>query len=274
MTKRFGLLHHPNIAEAERLAGEAAARLRTLGVTVWRASSYDQEEVVRGARDSDLLMSFGGDGTIVRVARTIAGLNVPILSINLGRVGFLAELQPAEVLDRLEALAGGRFWVEEHMMLRAELQRGERVIEAFEALNDVVVSRGCLARVVRIAVHVDGQYLATYAADGVIVASPTGSTAYSLAAGGPVLDPQLSNLVLTPVAPHLASGTALVLPATAHVQLELSAGCDATLTADGQVDVPLQDNDVVVVTASSNLCRFVRMGERNYFYKTLLQKLK
>lgn len=274
MMKRFGLLHHPKIADAPRLAQDAAAKLRALDVEVWCASAYDEAQVLVNGRDSDLIISFGGDGTIVRVARTIAGLNVPILGVNLGRVGFLAELQPTEVSDKLEALVNGQFWLEERMMLHADLRRGERVIRSFEAINDVVASRGRIARVVRIKAYVDDQYLTTYVADGVIVATPTGSTAYSLAAGGPIVDPQLFNLLVKPIAPHLTVATALVLPATACVRLALSTDSEATLTVDGQVDVSLQEGDVVVVTASRNVCRFVRLGERSYFYQTLLQKLE
>jgi len=274
MTKRFGLLHHPRIAEASRLAQDAAARLQALGADVWRASAYDEAQVRQEGRGSELIISFGGDGTIVRVARTLAGLHVPILGVNLGRVGFLAELQPGEVPDKLEALVKGQFSLEERMMLHADLERAERVVQSFEAINDVVASRGRIARVVRIKAYVDGQYLTTYVADGVIVATPTGSTAYSLAAGGPILDPQMSNLVVKPIAPHLTVATALVLPATACVRLALSTDSEATLTVDGQVDVPLQEGDVVVATASRNVCPFVRLGAHSNFYQTLLQKLQ
>ncbi len=274
MTKRFGLLHHPRIPQAPRLARDAAARLQALGATVWSASAYDEAQVVQGARDSDLIISFGGDGTIVRVVRTIAALNVPLLGVNLGRVGFLAELQPEEVPDQLPALVDGRYWLEERMMLHADLQRDGRVIQSFEAINDVVASRGRIARVVRIKADVDGECFTTYVADGVIVSTPTGSTAYALAAGGPILDPQLCNLLVKPIAPHLTVATALVLPAAACVRLALSTDSEAALTVDGQVNVPLQEGDVVEVTASRHVCRFVRLGERSYFYRTLLQKLE
>jgi NAD+ kinase len=272
--KRFGLVCHPNIAEAQRLSQAATVRLKELGVQAWTGSAWEEDELLKRARGSDLLLSFGGDGTLVRLARLTAGLNIPILGVNLGRVGFLAELQPNDVVESLDALAEGRFWLEERMMLRAELEQDGGTAKPFEAINEVVVSRGRVARIVRIAAHVDGQYLTTYAADGVIVASPTGSTAYALAVGGPILNPQLANLVVVPIAPHLTVDTALVLPATAHVRLVLSTEEEGTLTVDGQVDHPLCDGAVVVVTASSNLCRFVRMGERNYFYKTLMQKIK
>ena len=274
MAKRFGLLHHPRIPEAPRLAQEAATTLQALGAEVWSASAYDEAQILRHGRDSDLIISFGGDGTIVRVARTIAGLNVPLLGVNLGRIGFLAELQPEEVPAHLQALVDGRFWLEERMMLHADLRRGERTIQSFEAINDVVASRGRIARVVRIQAYVDGECFTTYVADGVIVSTPTGSTAYALAAGGPILDPQLRNLLLKPIAPHLTVATALVLPAAACVRLALSTDSEAALTVDGQVNVPLQEGDVVEVTASRNVCRFVPLGERSYFYRTLLQKLE
>jgi len=272
--KRFGLLHHPKIPESQQLAQETETGLLALGVSVWRASAWEEAEVLQAAYESDLLITFGGDGTIVRAARVTAGQNLPILGVNLGRLGFLAELQPWEVSDRLEALVNGQYWLEERMMLHADLRRDQRVIQSFEALNDVVVSRGRVGRVVRLDTYIDGQYLKTYVADGVIVSTPTGSTAYSLAAGGPILDPQLFNILLTPVAPHLAVARALVLPTTVHVHLEVSTEYEATLTVDGQVDVPLNDGDAVIVRASPNVCHFVRMGERNYFYRTLLERLR
>ena len=272
--KRFGLLFHPKITAAQRLAQASEARLKASGADAWCVSAWNETELLDRARGADLLLSFGGDGTLVRIARLTAGLERPILGVNLGRVGFLAELQPDQVLDRLNDLLRGQFWLEERMMLRAQLERENGAPQFFEALNEVVVSRGRVARVVRIAAHVDGQYLTTYAADGVIVASPTGSTAYALAAGGPILNPQLSNLVVVPIAPHLTVDTALVLPAAAQVRLVLSTEEEGTLTVDGQVDVPLRDGAVVAVTASENVCRFVRLGERNYFYKTLMHKLE
>jgi len=274
LMKRFGLLHHPKIAESQQLAQETEASLQALGMSVWRASAWDEPTVLQRAHESDLLITFGGDGTIVRAARITAGHNLPILGVNLGRLGFLAELQPWEVSGKLEALVNGQYWLEERMMLHADLKRDERVVRSFEALNDVVVSRGSIARVIRVDTRIDSQYLTTYVADGVIVATPTGSTAYSLAAGGPILDPHLSNILLTPIVPHLTVATALVLPATARVHLVVSAEYEATLTIDGQVDVPLHDGDTVTVAASRNVCRFVRMGERAYFYQTLLQRLK
>lgn len=272
--KRFGLLHQPKIAEAQRLAQEAEAGLQALGAAVWLCSAWDDAEVARRAGEADLLITFGGDGTIVRTARTTAGRNLPILGVNLGRLGFLAELQPWELPDKLPALIEGKYWLEERLMLHAEVKRAQRSVQSFEALNDIVVSRGRIARVVRIEAHVDGEYLTTYVADGVIVATPTGSTAYSLAAGGPILAPQLSNILLTPIAPHLTVAQTLVLPATVQVHLMLNTEYEATLTVDGQVDVPLNNGDEVFVTCSPHLARFVRMKNHGYFYRTLLERLK
>jgi len=272
--KRFGLLHHPKIAESQRLAQETEAGLLALGATVWRASAWDEDAILQYAHEADILIAFGGDGTIVRTARLTAGHNLPILGVNFGRVGFLAELQPWEVPSHLEALVDGRYWLEERMMLHADLERDEHLVQSFEALNDVVVSRGRIARVVRLDAHINGQYLTTYVADGIIISTPTGSTAYSLAAGGPIMDPQLFNMLLTPIAPHLAVARALVLPATASVRLKVSTEYEAMLTIDGQIAVPLRNGDAVTVVSSENVCRFIHLGERGYFYQTLLERLK
>jgi len=272
--KRFGLLHHPKTGEAQRLAQETESQLLALGVSVWRASAWDESEVLQHAPGSDLLITFGGDGTIVRTARITAGCNVPVLGVNFGRLGFLAELQPGEVSGKLEALVRGEYELEERMMLHADLRRDQQVVRSFEALNDIVVSRGAIARVVRLDARVDGQHLASYVADGVVIATATGSTAYSLAAGGPILDPCLRDILLTPIAPHLSIDRTLVLPDTAIVHLAVCTGYEAVCTVDGQVAEPLADGDVVVVAASRNVCRFVRMGERMAVYRTLLGKLR
>ena len=272
--RRFGLLHHPKIPESQRLAQETEANLLALGAPVWCSSAWDDAEVVERASNADLLMTFGGDGTIVRVARITAGLDLPIVGVNLGRLGFLAEVQPWELPGKLQPLVDGRYWLEERMMLRIELKRDQKLVQSLEALNDVVLGRGRIARVVRIDAHVEGQYLTTYVADGVIAATATGSTAYSLAAGGPILAPHMFNILLTPIAPHLNVARALVLPSTAHLHFVLSTDYEATLTVDGQVDLPLLNGDSVLVAASPHVCRFARMGDQSYFYRTLLERLK
>lgn len=272
--KRCGLLYSSRTDEAQQLARETESKLRDLGVSTWCASAGDESHVLRCAPDSDMLIAFGGDGTIVRAARLSAGSAVPILGINFGRLGFLAELQPEALLGELQALVSGHYRLEERMMLHADLIRDGKPLRSFEALNDVVVSRGSIARVVRVDVHVDGQYLANYVADGIVVSTATGSTAYSLAAGGPVLDPSLRDILLTPIAPHLSIDRTLVLPDTAAVRLAVCAGYEAMCTVDGQAVEALGDGDVVAVAASRHVCRFVRMGEDNARYRSLLEKLR
>jgi len=159
-------------------------------------------------------------------------------------------------------------------MLHAVVERARQEEVSFEALNDVVVSRGRVARTVRLDTYIDGQFLTQYVADGVIVATATGSTAYSLAAGGPIVDPRLSDILLTPIAPHLMVATSLVLPKASSVRLVLSSGQEAACTVDGQVDAALCDGDSVTVATSRHVCHFVRFDKQTRSYRALLQRLK
>ncbi|RLC62935.1 MAG: NAD(+) kinase, partial [Chloroflexota bacterium] len=165
------------------------------------------------------------------------------------------------------------YWVEERMMLRAVTWRDGRVMGQGEALNDVVVGRGAQARVVHLRTEVDGGYLATYVADGLIVATPTGSTAYALAAGGPILPPQLRNILLVPIAPHLSMERPVVLAEGVTVHITVTGGRPAVLTVDGEMQAELESGDEVVVEASPHVARFARVRERTYFYKTLVARL-
>lgn len=241
---------------------------------VWLGSAWDEQAVAERITDFDLVIPMGGDGTTLRTARMAARHGVPILGINLGRVGFLAELTPANWHAKFPRLLEGQYWIEERMMLHAELWRGEEVQQVFEALNDVVISRGELARIVRLPTYIDGGYLTTYVADGLIVATATGSTAYALAVGGPILPPELKNLLLVPIAPHLSMDRAVVLSQGAKVEIEVSTGHRAILTIDGQFHVELQHSDRVLVQASQYASRFVRLQERVYLYQTLMERLR
>jgi NAD+ kinase len=191
----------------------------------------------------------------------------------MGRLGFLAEVEPTEWEDVWPRVLGKDYWIEERMMLYAEYQRG-RESQGYEALNDVVISRGSLARIVRLETHIDGSYLTTYAADGLIVSTATGSTAYAFAAGGPVLPPQLKNILLLPIAPHLSLDRAIVLAQGAVVKILVHTDHQAILTVDGQFEYELEDGDVVTVQASRHSSRFVRMQDRTYFYRTLMERLR
>jgi NAD+ kinase len=240
----------------------------------WQASSWDEAVVEQEIEDIDLLITLGGDGTILRAARMGACHGVPILGLNLGRLGFLAELQPGAWRSKLGQVLAGEYWIEERMMLHAQFLQNGECRRSFEALNEVVVSRGSLARMVRLSVYVDGGYLTTYASDGLIIATATGSTAYALAVGGPILPPELRNILVIPIAPHLSLDRAVVLAEGSTVSVEVSTDHTAMLTIDGQFEVELKDEDKVVVKASPHRACFIRMQEPTYFYRTLMARLR
>jgi NAD+ kinase len=273
--KKVGLLHHPKLPESLALAQEMAHHLEESGISAWLCSAWDEDEVSCHVDDLDFLITLGGDGTILRAARVAAEHSVPILGLNLGRVGFLAEMEREDWPEKLSRVLEGEYWLEERMMLQAELRRNRDAAPwSGEALNEFVVGRGTLARTVRLSTHIDGEYLTTYAADGLIVATATGSTAYALAVGGPVLPPELKNILLIPIAPHLCLDRAVVLSQGVRVEVQVSTDHRAVLTVDGQFDVELQDADRVVITASPHACRFIRTQDEVYFYRTLLERLR
>jgi len=272
--ERIGLLYHPKLSESLRLARSLENLLKSRGLSVWVGSAWEDEEARKHIPDLDLIVTLGGDGTILRGARMAVLQGTPILSVNMGRFGFLAEAQPDEATDRLITILSGEYWLEERIMLHAELHRQGEQQASYEALNDVVVGHGLISRVVRLTVYVDGEHVAHYVADGVIVATPTGSTAYSLAAGGPILHPRLRDILLTPIAPHRALERSLVLPPESAVEIRLSTEYQAILSIDGQIDVQLEDEDRVFVTVSPHPCNLVRTQPRNYFGRNLLERLK
>jgi NAD+ kinase len=251
------------------MAHQAAER----GLAAWIGSTWDEEAVRGEIHDLDLLVTLGGDGSILRAARMACAQQVPVLGVNMGRLGFLTELDPNEWPTALPRLVAGDYWLEERMMLYAEYHRGESC-QGYEALNDVVVSRGSLARIVRLETYIDGSYLTTYAADGLIVATATGSTAYALAVGGPILPPELKNILLLPIAPHLSLDRAIVLSQGAIVKVLVRTDHQAILTVDGQFEYELVDGDWVSVQASRHTGRFVRLQDRTYFYRTLMDGLR
>jgi NAD+ kinase len=247
--------------------------LEGLGVSAWIGSAWDEAAVAGQAADLDMLVTLGGDGSMLRAARMASQRGIPILGVNLGRLGFLAEVQPAEWPERLRQVLAGDYWVEERMMLHAECWRGQDMLGSYEALNDVVVSRGSLARLVRLPTYIDGGYLTTYIADGLIASTATGSTAYALAAGGPIVPPELKNMLLIPLAPHLSLERAIVLSQGSRVRIKVHTDHSAILTVDGQSEVELADKDWVQVVASPRVGRFIRLQDRAYFYCTLMDRL-
>lgn len=271
--RRVGLLYHPKLAESRVMAAEILEFVEGLGVSAWVSSSWSEEAIKTRLEKEDLLIVLGGDGSLLRAARLTAGQAIPILGINLGRLGFLVEIQPAEWRDRIRQAFEGDYWIEERMMLHAvHLHEGQRV-NVCEALNEVVISRGKLARVVRINTYIDGSFLTTYTADGLIISTATGSTAYALAAGGPILPPELKNFLLIPLAPHLSLERAIVLSKGVAVRVTISTDHTANLTVDGQIEIDLVDGDELILSASRSVGRFVRLQDKNYFYQTLMQRL-
>ncbi len=266
------LLHHPKLPHSLTLAQDWARQFEQLGVRAILASGWDQAGIAQFIHNCDLAITLGGDGTILRAARVCAPARVPILAVNLGRVGFLSEMQPEEF--NAQTLVSGKYWIEERMMLRADLHRQGVLLGEFEALNEVVVGRGNLARVIRLATLIDGDYLKTFIADGAIVGTATGSTAYVSAAGGPILAPEVKTLVLVPIAPYLSQLKSLVLPEGTHVVFRLETDHHGILTIDGQIDIELQNGDEIAIQASANVAHFARLQTRTYFYRTLVERLR
>jgi NAD+ kinase len=271
---RIGVLHHPKIPQTQQVAAEIADYVGQQGVSVWMASTWDEPQVRDQVEHLDLALVLGGDGSTLRTARMVAPHGVPIVGLNMGRLGFLSELTPDDWRDKLPRILDGDYWTEARMMLRAQARRSGTTFGEYEALNDVVISRGSLARMIRAHTHIDGGHLVTYAADGVIVATPTGSTAYALAVGGPIMPPELHNILVIPIAPHLSLERAIVLSEGAVVDLRISTDHEAILTVDGQFALALADGDQVIVRASPYQARFARVQERTYFYKTLIARLR
>lgn len=272
---RIGILHHPKIPASFNLANDIDDWLQARGVDSWLGSSWNAEAIATEAGQLDILVALGGDGTLLRAGRLTARFEVPILGINLGRLGFLSEVQPEDWSTQLERVLQGKYWIERRMMLVTETWRdGQKIEQDLEGLNEVVVSRGSMARVVRISTEINDSYLTTYVADGVIVSTPTGSTAYALAAGGPILPPELQNILLLPIAPHLSLARPVVLDKGATVSLKVRTDHKAILTVDGQFMVDLQDGDRVLVASSPHRACFVRLQPRSYFYQTLMDRLR
>lgn len=272
--RSVGVLSHPKIVETNTLASQVVADLNQWGITTYRASTWDTASILAIIEKLDLLVVLGGDGSTLRAARVAAPHGVMVASVNMGRLGFLSEMQPANYTTVLQGMIAGDYWVEERMMLRTQAYRDARALHMRDALNDVVVSRGTLARMVRVRTSVDGSHFTTYACDGLIVATATGSTAYALAAGGPILPPVLRNMVLVPIAPHLSLDRPIVLSQGSVVEMQVNTDHQAILTNDGQDEQTLQDGDRVVVQACPYTALFARIQPQNYFYRTMMSRLK
>ncbi len=272
--RQVAVLHHPKIEATHLLADEISDWFGRQGIDVRLALTWDEDQIRPHLAELDLILVLGGDGSILRAARMAAGYDIPILAVNMGRVGFLAELSRTNWRDLLPRVVAGDYWLEHRMMLRAEMRRDGELRGEYLALNDVIISRGSLARVVRLKTDIDGDRLTTYVADGLIVATPTGSTAYALAVGGPILPPELRNILMIPIAPHLTLNRAIVLSEGSTIGVSIHTDHQAILTVDGQFEYELKDGDRIDVRASEHISHFVRLGKRTYFYHSLLARLE
>jgi NAD+ kinase len=229
-------------------------------------------------RECDLIVVLGGDGTLIGMADRIAeaGADVPILGVNFGSLGFLTEITLPELYPSLESVLAGTAQIEERIMLRSRTLRGGGVFAERLALNDVVITKGALSRIIDLAVSIGDQAAMHVRADGLIIASPTGSTAYNLAAGGPILHPEVDALLLTPIAPHMLTNRPIVIPATSEVRVRPAmngSNEEVFVTIDGQSGHSLESNDVISVRRADRPLRLVRASTRTYF-DVLRQKLK
>lgn len=268
--KCVAIVSHPHIPEANEQADQISAFLKKAGVGSFYSMLHDPEMIVRlESGEVDLVIALGGDGTMLRAGHLCAPLGLPLLGINLGHFGFLIEIRQNRWQDALTRLLDGDYWLERRMMLRTEHWREDNLLGSWNALNELVVGRGKIVRPVHLNASVDGRFLTTYVADGLIAATPTGSTAYALAVGGPILPPELRNILLVPVAPHLSIDRAIVLSEGAAVSIVVHTSHQAVLSVDGQPPVDLLDSDYVQARAGDYSALFVRFQDPGYFYRNL-----
>ena len=272
---KVGIIYNALIPEAKDLSAAILDRL-ALPPDSWIATADDEATLLQQSNETELVITVGGDGTILRVVRMTAPSGIPVVGINMGRLGFMTELRAEEAMESLPVYLTGECRVEARNMIQARVVKGGaggEVNGPYHALNDVVMARGAVSRVVTIACTRDEAKLTTFRADAVIVSTATGSTGYNLAVGGPILDPQSEDLVLKPVAAHIGLSAGIVLTGSARVALTLERSQPATLSIDGHLDYPLVPGDRVELEQSPLKAKFLRANPRNHFYGTLTQRL-
>ncbi len=262
---------HPKLPLAIQEAAKIAAFLKSHGVQHTIHGPMNAQELATGVqkREFDLWIALGGDGTMLRSGHLCGPYGLPILGINMGNIGFLTGIQRQEWPDMLLKVLDGDYWLEPRMMLKTEQFRNGHSLGHWHVLNEAMVGRGYHMRPVRLVTSVDGHYLTTYVADGLIAATPTGSTAYALAAGGPILPPDLRNILLVPVAAHLSFDRPIVLAEGSFVRITVHTDHTASLSLDGQTPIDLENGDHVEVRASEYTVQFVRLQDLGYFYRNL-----
>ena len=278
-TRKIAVVAKRVSQEALETAVELAhwLRRRQLGValeeTILEASPEVQAEVFDRSEIYDLVVVLGGDGTLLSVARSLAG-SIPILGVNMGNLGFLTEVPRSELYPSVMKFLEGDYDVDERALLDVSLRRASGEEVSYRVLNDAVINKSALARIIELVVTVDGHRVATYRSDGLIISTPTGSTAYNLAAGGPILNPQLPVVVVTPICPHTLTLRPIVVPDSASVELRLETSHEEVyLTLDGQEGAQIDYGDTIRLRRSKDVVRLVKTSDRT-FYDSLRDKLR
>ena len=279
--KQIGILIKPGFLHAKTLLQELVPWLKSRGVTplldpisaelIGESVSYPKSEM---AAIADLLVVLGGDGTMLAAARLVQGRPTPILGVNMGGLGFLTEVTPDGIYKALECIFADAYTVEERLMLRARISRHGQQVGGATVLNDVVVSKGTLTRMVQMEIRINSQFVTGLRGDGLIISTPTGSTAYSLSSGGPILNPSVHAVILTPICPHTLTNRPIVIPQDSPVEVFITSREEGAMaTFDGQVGISLRHEDTIEVSASDHYAKLIRFPERT-FYEVLRQKLK
>jgi len=272
--KTVGIICHTQLAEANDLA-DALNRRYSPGAKWWIAYEDALEQVQSRCDDSDLLITIGGDGTILRGIHEAARRNIPVLGVNMGRVGFMAEIDAGEAMDGIGWYLDGNAHIERRAMLRADVPRenNRRVRSPYDALNDVVVARGAGVRVVEVDTVLNGTRIASYRGDGVVVATATGSTGYCLSLGGPVMDPESDNILLKPIAAHMSLQGGVILPSQSELKLTLSHENPCTVSIDGCIDMSLGQGQTVEIHRSPHSALFLRQYSTSAFWGSVTRRL-
>lgn len=270
--KTVGIVVKHNVPEARKLALEAKAFLERKGRRVYLDGDQQTDEIIR---KSDLMLVLGGDGTFLSVARRMIRRSIPILGVNMGQLGFLTEIKKTEMLEALDSALKRRLEIRERTMIECTHSRGDKRLSRTIVVNDVVVSRGAIARIFDMRVQVDGKLVANIKADGLIVSTPTGSTAYCLAAGGPIIVPEVAAMEIAPICPHSLTLRPLIIPDKSEIMIipQYKSGT-VVLTLDGQSSADLRSGDVITITKfAQHPLRVLKSRERDY-YSLLREKLK
>ncbi len=267
-------------SEAAQLAHQLEQWFRKRGIEVFIRENIDNSGISRTCdkidipAESEAVVVVGGDGTFLSVARFIEERSIPIIGVNLGGLGFLTEINAESCFAEFEKILSGNFEIEERMALQVSVRREGKEIFSHRVLNDAVINKGALARIIDLHATIDGHFLTHYRGDGLIICTPTGSTAYNISAGGPIIFPTARVVILTPICPFTLANRPIVFPADVTVMVEVAEpATDVTLTCDGQIGYPIRDFDQVVVTAAPTPLRFIRAPGVNHF-EILRSKLK